>query len=69
MTPEQMEAEAGRLLVRAYKARAERGDSQDAHEMRHILAAVETGNTDDCDPAACKLDVQALHACDKDHER
>lgn len=55
-TPEEMEAEAGRLLVEAYKARLSRGDLGDVHEMRHIYAALTTGNTEDCDPAHCKLD-------------
>jgi len=56
-TPEEMEGDAGTLLSKAYLARMERGDPQDAHEMRHIHAAVKAGNTDDCDPAACKLDA------------
>lgn len=56
-TPEEMERRAGKLLLSAYQARAKRANGlDDAHEMRHIHAAIDFGNTDDCDPKNCKLD-------------
>lgn len=48
---------AGKLIVRAYKARTERGGPEDAHEIRHLYAAVWTGNSDHCTKAMCSLDV------------
>jgi hypothetical protein len=56
-TPEEMERKAGKLLFSAYNLRAKRANGlEDIHEMRHIFAALQIGNTDDCDPRNCKLD-------------
>ena len=61
MTIDEMEAEAGRLLVAAGKARAERGDPDDAHEMRHLFAAVLAGNSSPCGNGAdCVLDAALM---------
>jgi len=50
---------AGKLLVVAARLRADRMASGDAHEMRHLLAAVEWGNSDECGPIGehCILDA------------
>lgn len=49
---------AGRLLLRSARARARRDDPQDAHELRHIVAAVAAGNSDGCDGGRlCVLDA------------
>jgi hypothetical protein len=55
-TPEDIEAQCGHMLVDAARLRMKRGAPGDAHEIRHLHAAITWGNTDDCDPAACKLD-------------
>jgi hypothetical protein len=47
---------AGRLLVRVVRLRARRGNPEDAHELRHLWAAVNAGTSDGCDGAACTLD-------------
>lgn len=54
MTPEEMERLAGRLLVDAFKARRDRGGPEDLHEMRHIVACLEVGNSEHGD--TCPLD-------------
>jgi hypothetical protein len=59
MTPEQMEAEAGRLLVEAARARHERSGPDDAHELRHLFAAIHAGNSDPCRDV-CTLDDEVL---------
>ncbi len=59
MTPEQMEAEAGRLLVEAARARHMRNGPDDAHELRHLFAAIHIGNSDPCN-AMCTLDDAIL---------
>ena len=48
---------AGKLLVRSARLRAHRGGPNDAHELRHIGAAIEAGNSDPCDEGRdCHLD-------------
>lgn len=60
-TPEAIEADAGQMLVRAFHLRVNRGDPGDAHEMRHLRACVEIGNSDDCEGGAnCTLDRAAI---------
>lgn len=61
-TPERMEAWAGLLLVEAARKRLARSGPNDAHELRHLLAAVEAGNSDPCGPngEACSLDRLGL---------
>jgi len=52
---------AGKLLVVSAKLRKDRMAPGDAHEMRHLLAAVEGGNSDGCGPIGedCILDREA----------
>lgn len=51
---------AGRLLLSSYKARMRRAAPCDAHELRHIQAAIEAGNSDPCDDGRrCSLDNPA----------
>lgn len=57
--PEALEKEAGRLLVAAAKARLERGGPNDAHEVRHLYAAIQYGNSDD-ETDGCRLDTQLV---------
>ena len=59
-TPEAVEWLAGKLLVLSATQRVARGGPDDAHEIRHLHAALEAGNTDGDDPAACRLDGEAL---------
>lgn len=71
--PEDMEAEAGRLLVASARARLARMGPDDAHEVRHLGAAIEAGNSDDEEPFACRLDAQPAPLddpcphCDMEH--
>lgn len=53
---------AGKLLVRAAKARARRSNGlEDAHELRHLLAAVTAGNSSPCAGGrSCHLDAQTM---------
>lgn len=51
---------AGWLLLHSFRWRGKRQAPEDAHEMRHILAALTTGDTDTCNPANCKLDQEAF---------
>lgn len=56
--PEELEAEAGRLLVASARARKARMGPSDAHELRHLLACLEAGNSDPCNGGtACTLDA------------
>jgi ferredoxin len=62
LTVEAMEAEAGRLLVQSARVRASRLEPDDAHELRHLWAAINAGNSDPCgeNGATCHLDVEAI---------
>jgi len=53
---------AGKLLVRSAKARNHRAALDDAHEMRHLFAAVTAGNSAPCDGGrTCFLDGEMMH--------
>lgn len=68
-TPEDLEELIGELLLRSYNIRKVRSNGLvDIHEMRHLQAAVNIGNTEDCDPANCKLDTIVLAHLDRDHD-
>ena len=58
-TPKVMEAEAGRLLVESARIRAARLGPDDAHELRHLWAAINAGNSDPCGET-CHLDADAI---------
>lgn len=60
--PVDMEAEAGRLLVASAKLRVERAGPGDAHELRHLWAAINAGNSDPCGESgeSCHLDAAAI---------
>lgn len=52
---------AGKLIVRAARARGRRGGPGDAHELRHLLAAITAGNSDPCDGGrTCHLDAALM---------
>lgn len=69
-TPEETEALAGRLLVAAARERAARGAPADAHELRHLWAAINAGNSDVCDGgSACQLDSRALAEWSRNYPR
>lgn len=52
---------AGKLLVRSALLRAARMLPEDAHELRHLWAALNSGNSDGCaEGSACILDRDAL---------
>jgi hypothetical protein len=57
-----IEQEAGRLLVEAARIRAARLGPDDAHELRHLWAAINAGNSDPCgaNGESCHLDVAAI---------
>lgn len=55
---------AGKLLTEAARLRAKRNRADDAHELRHLLAAVTAGNSYQCDKRPCFLTrelLQTLH--------
>jgi hypothetical protein len=55
---------AGKAIVRSARLRAKRGGPNDAHELRHLLAAITAGNSDPCEGGLCHLDaamMQRLH--------
>lgn len=68
LTPEELEYRAGKMLVESARLRSERMGPDDVHEMRHLLAAVEAGNTDGEEPGACPLDAVARHREQADAE-
>lgn len=43
----------GRILLYGFKREMERGD---VHEARHVSMGVQTGNSQGCDRANCRLD-------------
>lgn len=47
---------AGKLIVRSARLRASRMNPEDAHELRHLWAAINSGNSDGC-ADGCQLDV------------
>lgn len=48
---------AGKLIVRSARLRARRAGKGDAHELRHLWAAINAGNSDPCfGGAICHLD-------------
>lgn len=49
---------AGRLLVRSARLRLRRMGPDDAHEVRHLHAAINAGNSDPCQGGMCSLDQQ-----------
>jgi hypothetical protein len=52
---------AGKLIVRSARVRAHRSGPGDAHELRHLWAAINAGNSDGCeDGAKCHLDRLTL---------
>lgn len=54
----------GKLIVRSAKLRAHRCGPDDAHELRHLLAAITAGNSSPCGGGECHLDkalMQRLH--------
>ena len=57
-----IEREAGRLIVEAARIRAARCGPDDAHELRHLWAAINAGNSDPCGDHGerCHLDASAL---------
>lgn len=57
-----IEAQAGRLLVEAARIRSTRLGPDDAHELRHLWAAINAGNSDPCgvNGESCHLDVDAI---------
>ena len=55
--PEALEAKAGKMLVEAARLRLARGGLNDAHEVRHLYAAIQYGNSDD-ENDGCRLDTQ-----------
>lgn len=59
-----IEQEAGHLLVGAARIRAARLGPDDAHELRHLWAAINAGNSDPCgvNGEPCHLDVAAIRA-------
>lgn len=55
---------AGKLLTEAARLRAKRNGPDDAHELRHLLAAITAGNSYQCDSRPCFLTrdlMKALH--------
>ena len=59
-TPEDLEGEAGRLLVTAYIMADRRRGPNDAHLKRHLLAIVEVGNSGRCVAPHCVLSVRRV---------
>jgi hypothetical protein len=55
--PESLEETAGRMLVQSARLRMARASREDAHEVRHIEAALRAGNSDECEPGNCALDA------------
>lgn len=55
---------AGRLLTESARRRLRRGDTNDAHEVRHLFAAILAGNSSPCGMtgAYCHLDRRTLDA-------
>lgn len=55
---------AARLLTESARRRLRRSDTNDAHEVRHLFAAILAGNSDPCGMtgAYCHLDRRTLNA-------
>lgn len=53
---------AGKLLVRSARARLRRSGPDDAHEIRHLYAAVNAGNSDPCKGGSCHLDEALMRS-------
>lgn len=52
---------AGKFIVRSARLRARRMGPVDAHEIRHLFAAITAGNSDPCDCGGdCHLDQAML---------
>jgi hypothetical protein len=57
-----MEWMAGKLILNSGRLRSRRGDSDDAHEMRHLYAALRAGDSTPCDHGRdCHLDRALIH--------
>jgi hypothetical protein len=54
---------AGKLIVNAGRLRANRADPGDAHEMRHLYAALRAGDSTPCgrNGVDCHLDRGLIH--------
>lgn len=53
---------AGKLLVRSARLRLRRLGPDDAHEVRHLHAAINAGNSDPCRDGMCSLDKAGMDA-------
>jgi hypothetical protein len=62
LAPERLEWLAGKMLVASARRRVRRMGPDDAHEVRHLYAALVAGNSSDCDPSSCKRDRDAIEA-------
>lgn len=51
---------AGKLLVRSARLRAKRGAPNDAHELRHLYAAIKAGDSSGCE-YRCTVDPAPFH--------
>lgn len=47
----------GRVLLYGYKREMERGD---IHEARHLATGLQTGNSEGCTSANCRLDARPV---------